>query len=284
MKTVNVAVLGANGQMGQSLFAFIKKNNTAGSWDFFASAAIDITDTTLIDQLFESGTSYDYLINLAAYTAVDSAEKEPQKALSVNAHALKYLAAQCRAHHTTLIHLSTDYVFDGQSDRPYQETDETNPVNIYGQSKREGENLIQTYTPAYFILRTGWLYSEFGHNFYLTMKKLAQEKEIIRVVSDQFGTPTHTTVIAEAILKIITTSSTAYGIYHIGNEGKASWFDFAEAILTQSGYRGKVEPICTKDFPALAQRPVYAVLDKSKYCRQFNVSLPHWKESLQDLD
>lgn len=278
-----IAVLGANGQLGQSLQHALKQCKNIGAWDFYTSAVLDITEKSAVSKLFTPASKYDYILNFAAYTQVDEAEKEREIATKVNATALANMAKFCQEAQTTLIHMSTDYVFDGKAVRPYQEQDATLPVNHYGRTKLAGEKYIQENLENYFILRTGWLYSNFGHNFYRTMIKLAQTHKEIRVVSDQYGTPTHTHTIVQAILKILTLRSTKFGVYHIGNQGTASWYDFAKNILEGFSYTGKLLPIPSKAYPTPAARPAYSVLDKGKFEKTFDHHFCAWEKELAQL-
>lgn len=276
-----IAILGANGQLGQSLEAEILKTSQKGQWDFFSSSQIDIRCKDQVSSLFTSDAKYDYILNFAAYTKVDEAEKERELATQINALALDFLTDVCQKNQIPLIHLSTDYVFNGRSQQPYKETDHPHPINHYGQSKLEGENIIRKKLDCHFILRTGWLYSDYGHNFYRTMKKLAADRKEIRVVSDQIGTPTHTSTVVEAILKIISSGSKAYGTYHIGDQGTASWYEFARLILNAVSYPGRLLAISTDAYPTPALRPMYAVLDKSKFNKTFGHTFPNWEESFK---
>ncbi len=278
-----IAVLGANGQLGQSLQYALRRYKDAGTWDFYGSARLDITEKSAISKLFTPDATYDYILNFAAYTQVDQAEKEKEIATKVNASALEYIAKSCQKTKTVLIHMSTDYVFDGKATRPYHEQDAAFPINHYGQTKLEGEQYIQKNMENYFILRTGWLYSNFGHNFYLTMKKLAQTHKEIRVVSDQFGTPTHTHTVVQAILKILALRTAKFGVYHIGNQGTASWYDFAKNIMEALSYSGKLLPIPSNAYPTAAARPSYSVLDKGKFEKTFAHRFPSWEKELAQL-
>ncbi len=276
-----VAVLGANGQLGQSLQAYAHSSNDEIQWNFFDSTAVDVTKITAISSLFAPTKKYDYILNFAAYTAVDQAEHERARAFAVNARALQHLARACQKNDVVLIHLSTDYVFDGNQQSPYKENDPAQPLNYYGATKLQGEDYIRQYLDQYYILRSGWVYSSYGNNFYKTMKRLAKTHDTIRVVNDQIGTPTHTSTVIEALLKIIHWETQPYGTYHIGNRGKASWFEFADTILSASGYSGKCEAIPTSEYPTTAKRPRYSVLDKRKFEKTFAHTFPDWKISFE---
>lgn len=276
-----IAVLGGYGQLGQSLRATLPSLKEKLEWDFYRSSEIDVTRASDISRLFANPKQYDYILNLAAYTAVDKAETERKKAYAVNTLALKHLSKHCRESEIPLLHLSTDYVFSGDSNRPYKETDRTVPINYYGKTKLQGEEFIRQYHPQHFILRSGWIYSHFGTNFYKTIERLSKTRDEIRVVQDQIGTPTHTSIVISALLKIVTSGTTHYGTYHVGNQGAASWFEFADAILTALEYKGKRQPIPTKEYSTPAKRPKYSVLDKTKFEKTFNHQFPNWKKSFE---
>ncbi len=208
--------------------------------------------------------------------------KEKDKAFQVNGEAVGVLAAVCKENNCRFIHISTDYVFDGTANIPYKEDDAINPQGVYGLSKAEGEKEAMQYNPDSIIIRTAWVYSEFGKNFVKTMLKLMQEREEIKVVNDQVGSPTYAADLAEAILSIISSDKWFPGIYHYTNEGTITWFDFATAIKELSGSDCKVLPIPTSQFPTPAKRPAYSVLDKTKFKTTFNLPIKDWKESLKE--
>jgi dTDP-4-dehydrorhamnose reductase len=223
-----------------------------------------------------------HCINCAAYTAVDKAETEPEEAFNINAEAVKKLAEACQSHKAIFIHISTDYVFNGEGSSPYTETDPTSPVSVYGSSKLKGEALAMEYCEETIIIRTSWVYSRYGKNFVKTMMRLMAEKESIGVVCDQFGAPTYAADLAEAILQIISKfEKPASGIYHYSNLGLISWFDFARAIKEISKSNCTVNPIETAAYPTPAKRPHYSVLDTTKFRETFGISIPGWKESLE---
>lgn len=286
----NVIVTGANGQLGMELrelsplypqydFIFLSRNELA------------IENAKAVNHYFEKSRPL-YCINCAAYTAVDKAESEKEQAFLINAEAAGTLAAACKKYGTRLIHISTDYVFDGTSSVPYTPDSPTNPQSVYGASKLEGEKIAMQNDPATIIIRTAWVYSEFGKNFVKTMLKLMSEREEINVVNDQIGSPTYAADLAEIILQIIsylptpdfelpTSGSQPHaGIYHYSNEGIISWYEFALAIKELSGSKCKVNPIPTSQYPTPAKRPAYSVLDKSKMQRDFDFELKDWKKSL----
>jgi dTDP-4-dehydrorhamnose reductase len=276
---MNVVVTGANGQLGQAL-QYIAGKYPEISFHFYGSADLDIVRKESISKVFESMRPV-FCINAAAYTAVDKAESETDKAYAVNATGVKNLAEVCRDCNTTLIHISTDFVFDGNKETPYTETDATNPQGAYGQTKLDGESEILKISSKYFIIRTSWVYSQFGNNFMKTMLRLAQERDSLGVVSDQTGTPTHAVDLAETIVSIIQSESNNYGIYNFSNEGAASWYDFAKKIFEIHNIGIDLNPISTSDFPTPAKRPKYSVLDKSKIRAEFNIGIEQWDKSLE---
>ena len=240
---------------------------------------LDITKKEDIKTLFEK-EQFDYCINCAAYTAVDKAETEQEIAEKVNVLGPQYLAEVCAGFNTTLIHVSTDFVFDGSSSKPYAEEDEAKPVSVYGQTKLDGEKAIQKVLDTYFIIRTSWLYSEFGGNFMKTMVRLGNERDELGVVCDQIGTPTYAMDLAKVIVEFITKDLSVYGIYHYCNEGVASWYDFAKAIFELSELKVDLSPIKSVQYPTPAKRPNFSVLDKTKIKSSLNIEIPHWRDSL----
>jgi dTDP-4-dehydrorhamnose reductase len=274
-----VVVTGANGQLGQAL-QFIAGNYPEIHFHFYASSALDIVEKTSIEKTFQE-INPDFCVNAAAYTAVDKAENDSEKAYAVNVTGCKNLAETCKAFNTTLIHISTDFVFDGDSEIPYTETDSTHPQGVYGQTKRDGENAIRKIFDDYFIVRTSWVYSQFGNNFMKTMLRLAAERSSLGVVDDQIGTPTHAIDLAKAIVKIISSGSKNFGIYNFSNEGIASWYDFAKRIFEINNVKIDLKPIPTTAFPTPAKRPKYSVLDKSKIKAKFNMAIDSWEIALE---
>ncbi len=274
-------VTGANGQMGNELQVL-----AAGFADyrflFVTKEDLNIADASASDKYF-SEHAIDFCINCAAYTAVDKAETEQENAFVINATAVATLATVCKKNNTQLIHISTDYVFDGTASQPYKETDKTNPVNVYGKSKLQGEELAMQNAPSTIIIRTAWLYSSFKANFVKTMLRLMKEKESINVVSDQFGCPTYAADLAAAIMQIIVSGkSKEYpGIYHYTNAGITNWFEFALAIKKLSGSNCIINPITSAEYPTEAKRPAYSVLDTSKIKETFGLIIPEWENSLQ---
>jgi len=276
-----VLVTGGNGQLGQALQA-VSSDCVGIDFHFADSAQADITDKDQLHALF-SQIKPDYCINAAAYTAVDQSESEPEKAYAVNATGAQNLAETCRDFGAKLIHISTDFVFDGQKQTPYTETDATNPQGVYGQTKLQGEQAVAAVFDQYFIIRTSWVYSRFGNNFRKTMLRLASERTSVNVVNDQIGTPTNATDLALAIVQIIQSGKPAYGIYNFSNDGVISWFDFAREIFDLSGSGIELNPIPTSAYPTPAKRPQYSVLDKTKIHETFGITIRDWKESLKTV-
>ncbi|MEN9336903.1 MAG: dTDP-4-dehydrorhamnose reductase [Bacteroidota bacterium] len=280
-----VLVTGAGGQLGQSL-QHIAGQFSAIEWVFCDSSALDISSIESIEFVF-SEKQPQYCINAAAYTAVDKAESESEKAHLINGLGPENLAKVCAKYNTTLLHISTDFVFDGTQSTPYVETDETHPLGVYGATKLEGELAIQKYIQAYYIIRTSWVYSPFGNNFMKTMLRLANEREQLSIVNDQIGTPTNALDLAQMLAELIGKDQLMqrppYGVYHYSNEGQCSWFEFAQAIFEKNGVKIAVLPIPTAQFPTPAKRPAYSVMNKSKIKENFNVVIPDWRESLQKL-
>jgi dTDP-4-dehydrorhamnose reductase len=274
-----VLVTGGKGQLGQAM-ASISGNHPEIVFHFADSSEVDITDKNKLSEAFEK-IKPDFCVNAAAYTAVDKAEIEAEKATLINVDGAKNLAEVCKSSNCTLIHISTDFVFDGQKQTPYTETDETNPQGIYGMTKRLGEEAIELVSGKYFIIRTSWLYSEFGQNFMKTMLRLAAERDSLGVVNDQIGTPTNAVDLAEAIITIIKSGSSSYGVYHFSNEGSASWYYFAKRIFQVNDVSIDLKPITTVQFPTPAKRPQYSVMDKAKIKKTFGIHIRHWEESLK---
>jgi len=276
---IKVLVTGANGQLGNCIKDIQKKHNHI-SFVFTDYKDLDICDEKAVSEFFQESEPFYYCINCAAYTAVDKAEEEKEKAYNINVLGAKYLALACNTYNTTLIHVSTDFVFDGLSSKPYIEKDKTNPISVYGKTKLQGELAIINTLKEHFIIRTSWLYSEYGNNFMKTMLKLAETRDEISVVRDQTGTPTYAGDLAEVILKIINSNTKNFGLYHYSNQGVTNWCDFAKAIFDLSKKAIKVNPIKTEAYPTPAKRPLFSVLDKSKIKNILNLEIPHWLNSL----
>lgn len=276
-----VLVTGASGQLGQAL-QFVAGNYPEIAFHFANSTTANITDKTQLQLLF-SQIQPDYCINAAAYTAVDKAESEAQKAHEINVVGARNVAEICQEFHTTLLHVSTDFVFDGQQKTPYKESDNTSPQGVYGLTKRQGEEAIVAVLKEHFIIRTSWLYSRFGNNFMKTMLKFGSERPSMNVVDDQIGTPTHAVDLAKALLAIIQSGKKAYGIYHFSNEGATSWYGFAKTIFEINKINIELNPIPTSAYPTPAKRPEYSVLDKSKIKEAFGIEIMDWEESLKKV-
>jgi len=273
-----VLITGANGQLGQAL-QFVSENYPELTFVFCTSADLDITDKATCEKIFAKYHPQ-YCINAAAYTAVDKAESEPEKAHLINVSGVRNLAEICQKHQAILLHVSTDFVFDGNKKSPYTEDDNTNPTGVYGQTKLDGELAIQETFENYFIIRTSWVYSQFGHNFMKTMLRLASERDSLSVVDDQIGTPTNAVELANALITIVKSNKEAYGIYNFSNEGQCSWYEFAKKIFEVNNITVNLLPIPTSSYPTPAKRPKYSVLDKSKIKHTFNIDIQNWKVSL----
>lgn len=274
-----VLVTGGNGQLAQTIHSIA---NQFPSLDVTItnSKELDITSKKGVEQFFDIN-KISWCINCAAYTAVDNAENESEKAYEVNGIGVKLLADSCKKFNTKLIHISTDFVFDGNKQSPYNESDLTNPQTVYGRSKLEGENWVISTLEHYFIIRTSWLYSEFGNNFLKTMLRLGETKENVNVVNDQIGSPTYSRDLTVFIMKIIERNSNAFGLYHYCNLGEVSWFEFAKSIFEIAAIKTNVNPISTENYPTTAKRPHYSVLNISKAQQTFDEQIPFWKDSLK---
>ena len=277
---MNVLVTGSNGQLA-SCIKDLAKRDTSLNFIYTDYQELDICDLKQVEVFFKSNQKIDYCINCAAYTAVDKAESEVEKAFEINAQGAKNLAIVCSEFDTILIQVSTDFVFDGEKTEPYTETDVANPISVYGASKLQGEVEIQKTYKKQFIIRTSWLYSEHGNNFMKTMLRLAETRDEISVVSDQIGTPTYAGDLANVILKIITSNTRSFGLYHYSNEGETSWYDFAKAIFEASNLKIKVNAIKTEAYPTPAKRPVYSVMDKTKIKSVLKMKTLDWQDSLK---
>ncbi|MDT0689626.1 dTDP-4-dehydrorhamnose reductase [Salegentibacter sp. F188] len=277
----SILVTGASGQLGR---CFEKLSSQYSQFDFvfMSSSELDITNKCDLTHLF-AAKDFDYCINCAAYTNVEKAESEKEKAFKVNAEAPKILADICHFSNTTLFHFSTDYVFNGNSKMPYAEDDKTDPINVYGASKLKGEENIRKSADKYFIFRTSWLYSEFNHNFFNTILRKAEEKATLNITTAQKGTPTNANDLAQLVMQIIVSENANYGVYHFSNDGEATWYDFAEAILEISGNTEVLELNKDNSYKTVAKRPEYSVLSKKEVQQNFNIPLIHWRESLEQL-
>lgn len=276
----NILVTGSKGQLGRSIRHISPLSNAQITFVYQSSSELDITDQEGLLEHF-SKNNYDYCINCAAYTNVDAAESNVEKTDKVNVHGIKNLTLACKKFSVTLIQISTDFVFDGSKSVPYTEMDTPDPVGIYGRSKLLGEKVIAEHLTDYYIIRTSWLYSQFGHNFMRSMVRLGQERDTLSVVFDQVGTPTYAIDLAESIVQIILRKDLDYGIYHYSNEGVASWYDFAKAIFELMKIDIDLKPIRSSAYPLPAKRPSYSVLDKEKIKENLQIRIPHWRDSLK---
>ncbi|WP_374451417.1 dTDP-4-dehydrorhamnose reductase [Cloacibacterium normanense] len=274
-----ILVTGANGQLGQCLQK-ISSQFEEFEFIFTDSETLDITNKEEVNDFFWQNAP-DFCINAAAYTAVDLAETEVEKAFLVNADGTENLAEACAENNAQFIHVSTDYVFDGENNLAYTEEDFTNPLGVYGASKLAGDELALEVNPCSVILRTSWVYSEFGKNFVKTMLNLFATKEELSIVADQFGQPTNANDLAEAIMKIIKSEKITPGIFNFSNLGRISWFDFAEKIAELSDAKIKLNAIETSQYPTPAKRPKNSVLDLDKISKTYAVQLKPWEESLE---
>lgn len=271
-------IFGASGQLGHCLKKVTEEKNIPG-FIFPDEKEANILDTAALQSLFEKHQPA-YIVNCAAYTAVDKAEDDVDRARQINRDGAENLAKLAKKFNSVLIHVSTDFVFEGNVPQLLTETDPANPINIYGLTKLEGEQVIAQQTDKYFTLRTSWLYSEFGNNFVKTMLRLGSERPELRVIADQVGTPTYAIDLAETIVTIITSGSTAYGLYHYSNEGVTSWYDFAVAIFDIASKDTSVLPVTTAEYVTRAIRPKFSVMDKAKIKDTFKIKIPYWRESL----
>jgi len=273
-----ILVTGSNGQLGKELQQ-LADAYPQYKFVFASREDLKLHHYGLVENFFIA-TKPQYCINCAAYTAVDKAESEVDMAMLVNGEAVGHLAAVCKKYQTKLIHISTDYVFDGESEEPYSEEDATGPINTYGHSKLLGEQLCMKENEEAIIIRTSWVYSSYGHNFVKTMVRLMSERNEINVVDDQIGSPTYAADLTKAILEIIASGKWQNGIYHYSNEGKISWYEFAVAIKELTKSNCTVHPIPTSAYPTPARRPHFSLLNKSRITTTYHLTIPRWKTSL----
>lgn len=275
---MRILVTGSQGQLGRCI-QDVARNNPKEEFVFTDYQELDITRAEKVTDYFAIGT-FDYCINCAAYTAVDKAENEPEEAFKINADGPKILADVCQHFGCKLIHISTDFVFDGTKTIPYTEEDVPNPLNIYGKSKLQGEYYVKEKMKEYFIIRTSWVYSEYGSNFLKTMLRLGEERKQLKVVNDQQGSPTYAADLAAFIVYLIKNRRKEYGIYHYSNQGSISWYDFAKTILRLKSSSCEVLPISTAEYPTDAVRPCYSVMDNTKVKNIFKADIIEWKAGL----
>ncbi|MDQ0637073.1 dTDP-4-dehydrorhamnose reductase [Pedobacter sp. W3I1] len=273
-----ILVIGAGGQLGQCLKTVAERRGI-NDIVFPAEQDANILNGSGLNELLAKEQPA-FVINCAAYTAVDKAEDEVELSKAINETGAAYLASACLTNRATLIHVSTDFVFEGNEVKLLKEDDAAKPINVYGVTKLDGEKAVLSILPAHFIIRTSWLYSEYANNFVKTMLKLGAERDELNIIADQVGTPTYAIDLANAIFDIVASSSTAYGVYHYSNEGVTSWFDFAKAIFEISETAVKVNPIPGSAYPTKATRPAFSVMDKTKIKEIFSIEIPYWRDSL----
>ena len=277
----NISITGSKGQLGSEIR---DQTSLYPGYNFIFTdiEELDLTNQEAVANFFNKN-SISACINCAAYTAVDKAEDDRELALLINYKAVQILAETCNKHNTFLVHISTDYVFDGRNFKPYDESTPPSPDSYYGLTKLKGEEAVFSFCENTVVVRTSWLYSAYGNNFVKTMLRLGKEKDEIGVVADQIGTPTYAGDLAKVLLDIIVNKkgNTSNEIYHYSNEGAISWYDFAKAIMAEAGLHCKVNAIESKDFPSKANRPFYSVLSKTKIKNDYKVEIPYWLDSLK---
>ncbi|WP_416441133.1 dTDP-4-dehydrorhamnose reductase [Leeuwenhoekiella sp. A16] len=282
MSKKNILVTGANGQLGSEI-QYLATDFTQYNFFFTDAPELDITKKESLAQYIEEN-KIQAIINCAAYTAVDKAESDKNLADKINNIAVGYLAEIAQVNKIGLIHISTDYIFDGKGYEPYKVDHPSSPVNMYGKTKLDGEQkILEINPPSSLIIRTSWVYSSFGGNFVKTMLKLADEREEIKVIADQVGAPTYARDLAKFILdKTLDIQNEKVEIYHYTNEGVCSWYDFAKTIISLGNKNCKVNPVPTTEYPTPAKRPFYSLMDKNSLKSKFNIEIPYWKDSLED--
>lgn len=278
---MKILVTGAAGQLGQELHDVLE-TKLPGVTDYVDIQELDLTDAQAVDTFVRNG-AYTHIVNCAAYTAVDRAEEEKSQCTAVNIDAVSHLATVAADIGIRILHISTDYIFDGTAHAAYTESDKPAPMSHYGATKRKSETALMGLLPDAIIVRTGWMYSSHGHNFVKTILAKAQKGGTLRVVDDQIGTPTNAADLAEMIYVILTAKQWVAGTYHFSNEGVASWYDFAQAIVEIAGLQDnvKVLPVPTDNYPTPAQRPQFSVLSKNKIKATYGVTIPYWRTSLE---
>jgi len=279
---LNILITGSNGQLGNE-FRELSALYPCNNFIFTDVAELDITDAFRVEQFFHD-YNIDVVINCAGYTAVDRAEQEPESAMLINRDSVINLVQACKKYDAYLVHISTDYVFDGKLQRPYREDDRPNPASSYGRSKLAGEEAVMSCLEKGMIIRTSWLYSTFGINFVKTILKKSAEKGRLDVVDDQIGCPTYARDLAAAILQILPTALSIhqFEIYHFSGEGECSWYEFAKAVIELANIRCQVNPVTSAAYPQQAPRPQYSVMDKAKIKEHFGITIPEWRESLRE--
>ena len=283
---MRILIAGKNGQLGKSIHKLVANTEQTNDFVFVGREELDLSGADNIISYFNQN-NFDIIVNCAAHTAVDKAEEEAVLANQINHLAVEQLAQIAKTQQAKLIHVSTDYVFDGESDKPYTETDETNPINVYGKTKLAGEKALQEIMPTdAIIIRTSWVYSEYGNNFVKTMLRLGKERDELNVVSDQIGSPTYATDLANAILdtmqnKAFKEVGQETQVYHYSNMGEISWYEFAKEIFELSGIQCSVSPITTEQYPTPAKRPKNTLMNKDKISHRFDIDILDWSKSLE---
>lgn len=278
---MKILITGANGQLGHEM-RNVLESEMPGHTLYTDIDDLDLTNAKTV-AAYVAKNEITHIVNCAAYTAVDKAEEHKALCAAVNVDAVKNIANAADAVGAKVIHISTDYVFDGTAHRPYKESDKVNPISQYGTTKRTGETALIALVPDSIIIRTAWLYSPYGNNFVKTMMRLGEERPMLKVVSDQVGTPTYALDLAKAIYKILISHQWVEGIFHFSNEGACSWYDFTKSIHRIAGINNcEVIPIPTEDYPTAAARPSYSILDKSRIKATYGITIPHWEESLTE--
>jgi len=281
MKKKIILVTGAGSQLGKTLRMLKVKGY---EFDYQSRYMLDISNAKTVKTFFKQ-KKYDYCFNFAAYTNVTQAENERVKCFRNNVNGVANLAKAAKKYDFTLVHISTDYVFDGLKKSPYTEADATNPINFYGKTKLLGEEIIQQYLNKYFIIRTSWLYSDYNKNFVKTMLQLARQKAKIKVIENQIGVPTYAKDLIDFIFTAIKKAekdNNLYGLYHFSNKGKASWYDFGKKVLELARIENKIAPIKDVEYNDVACRPLYSVLSKDKAEKNFDIKIRNWKKALED--
>lgn len=273
-----ILITGSNGQLGSEMQQASKRYNSF-NYLFTDVAELDICDKAALEA-YVLENNVNIIVNCAAYTAVDKAEDDQELCYKINRDAVRNIGEVAAKHHVKVVHVSTDYVFDGTNYVPYTEEMPVCPASVYGKSKLEGENALLEVCEQAVIIRTSWLYSSFGGNFVKTMIKLGTERDTLNVIFDQVGTPTYAADLADAIFQVVSSEKFAPGIYHFSNEGVCSWYDFTKTIHRMAGITCDVRPIETKDYPTRTPRPHYSVLNKAKIKSTYGISIPYWEESL----
>lgn len=276
-----ILVTGANGQLGRCIKDAASEFPDL-QFDFVSKEELDIENEELLNDFFRKN-HFDYCINTAAYTNVEKAESDKDSAFAINAEAVKNLAKACKENDVVLVHISTDYIFDGKKGSPYLEIDPTNPINVYGASKLKGEEYIQEICDKFYIFRTSWLYSQFGHNFLKTILRYSEEGKPLTITTEQIGTPTNANDLARALISVIAQDKDSYSVYHFSNSGETTWFGFAEEILRQTGKLEDVKLAKTNHYATFAARPEYSVLDNTKVFNNLDIGQVGWRESLKSV-